>query len=155
MKTTKNAPTRERRSTTAVPPPNAASVRMPMADPIGIATVSATIARMRRSSLTASRRSRWATMPALRRSRFSKLTWVIPNDREIDVLQRRQLAHLHARLQPRAAPQLGEVADRQRAPGGHDADGAPAGGQALSLVHAVSADHQRAAAVLQVLQVGP
>ena len=102
MKTTKKAPTNESRSTTAVPPPNAASARTPDPAPMGIASVSPTIARMRRSSLTASRRSRAATSAALRRSNFGQITMVVHN-REVDVLQRRHLAHLLAHLQTGAA----------------------------------------------------
>ncbi len=61
MKTTKNAPTSDSRFTTAVPPPKAARALTPDPDPIGMASVSVTMARTRRSSLTASRRSRLAT----------------------------------------------------------------------------------------------
>src|SRR5689334_22752661 len=105
MKTTKNAPTRDSRFTTAVPPPNAASARTPDPEPIGMASVSAAMARMRRSSLTASFRSRAATSVALRRSSLGQLMFVrhllgtLSDDREVDVLQGRQLAHLLPRLQ--------------------------------------------------------
>ena len=61
MKTTKNAPTTESRLTTEVPPPYSASPLTPIAQASGIAMVSPTMARMRRSSLIASRRSRAAT----------------------------------------------------------------------------------------------
>src|SRR2546427_11640962 len=121
MKTTKKAPTTARRSTTAVPPPKYARDLMPIALPSGIAMVSATIARISRSSLVASRRSRRATRSALRRSRFSQLM-VVPYDREVDVLQRRQLPELPPRFEARPPAELGHVADRQGAPGGHDAD---------------------------------
>src|SRR5258708_33106012 len=94
---------------------------MPMALPIGMARVSVTMARTRRSSLTASRRSRIATRAALRRSRFGQLM-VVAHDGEVDVLQRRQVAHLFARRQTRCAAQLGEIADRQCATRGHDPD---------------------------------
>src|SRR5579859_1751840 len=154
MNTTKKAPTSERRLTTAVPPPKYARPRMPMALPIGIATVSATMARTRRSSLTASRRSRLATSAALRRSRLGQLmvARLVAHDREVDVLQGRQLAHLLARGQSRRAAQLGQVADREGAPGRHDPDLLTEG---FRLLHAVSADHQRAALGLEVLQVSP
>src|SRR5579859_5694858 len=108
MNTTKKAPTRERRLTTAVPPPKYARPRMPMALPIGIATVSATMARTRRSSLTASRRSRLATRAALRRSRLGQLI-VVAHDREVYVLQCREVPHLFARRETRRAAQLGQV----------------------------------------------
>src|SRR5882672_10074326 len=121
MKTTKKAPTSESRFTTTVPPPNAARARTPDAAPIGIASVRPTIARMRRSSLTASRRSRVATSAALRRSNFGQITMVVHN-REVYVLQRRELAHLLAHLQAGAATQLPQAADRQRASAGHDSD---------------------------------
>ncbi len=94
MNTTKNAPTTESRLTTAVPPPYSASPRTPIAAATGIATASPTMAMMRRISLIASRRSRAATSWALRRSRFSQLIVVIAHYREVDVLQRRELAHL-------------------------------------------------------------
>src|SRR2546430_546744 len=156
MKTTKNAPTRESRSTTAVPPPKAASARTPDAEAIGIASVSPTIATMRRSSLTASRRSRLATRAALRRSSSGQLTPVVSpfvvDDGEVDVLEGRELAHLLVRLKSRMAAQLDHVANRQRATAGHDPYVA---GKLLRLVHAVRADDERAAALLQVLEVDP
>ena len=102
MKTTKNAPTRDSRFTTAVPPPNSAMARTPDPTPIGIASVSPTIAMISRSSLTASRRSRRATRATLRCSSFGQLTAIasmVADDREIDVLQRRQLADLLADLE--------------------------------------------------------
>src|SRR5256885_7999177 len=151
MKTTKKAPTNESRSTTAVPPPNAASAWTPDPAPMGIASVSPTIARMRRSSLTASRRSRPATSAALRRSNFGQITLVVHN-REVDVLQRRQLAHLLTHLQTGAAAKLDQVADRKRPTGGHDSD-VPS--QVLCLFHAVRADDERAALPLQILEIDP
>src|SRR5256886_8000137 len=151
MKTTKKAPTSESRFTTAVPPPNAASAWTPDPAPMGIASVSPTIARMRRSSLTASRRSRPATSAALRRSNFGQITLVFHN-REVDVLQRRQLAHLLTHLQTGAAAKLDQVADRQRPAGGHASD-VPS--QVLCLVHAVPADDERAALPLQILEIDP
>src|ERR1700693_3129083 len=151
MKTTKKAPTSERRLTTAVPPPKYARPRIPMALPIGIARVNATMARTRRSSLTASRRSRLATRAALRRSSVGQLM-VVAHNREVDVLQRREVAQLFARRQARRAPQLCDVADCQSAARGHDPDLLA---QALSLLHAVRADHKGAALGLQVLQVCP
>src|SRR6266576_4376913 len=106
MNATKNAPTSESRLTTAVPPPNAASARTPEPDAIGIARVRATIAAIRRSSLTASRRSRHPTIAALRRSSRGQITAllqslghsrrhlvVVVDDREVDVLQRRELTN--------------------------------------------------------------
>src|SRR2546428_2914122 len=78
---------------------------MPPAQAIGIPSLSVTLARMRRIPLGASRNSRratssaremWREMPAaasLRRSRFSQLM-VVPPDREVDVLQGRQLTKL-------------------------------------------------------------
>src|SRR5438034_6839726 len=112
MKTTKNAPTSESRLTTAVPPPNAASARTPEPDAIGIARVSATIAAIRRSSLTASRRSRRPTIAALRRSSRGQIMalldslgqsngHMVVDYGEVDVLQRRELTDLLARLQAR------------------------------------------------------
>src|SRR5438445_166485 len=151
MKTTKNAPTTASRLTTAVPPPKYARARMPIALAIGIATVSATMARMRRSSLVASRKSRRATSAALCRSRFSKLM-VVAHYREVDVLQRRQLAKLSARLETGAAAELGHVADRQRATRRHDSNLLP---QDLGLLHAVRAYDERAPVLLQALQVIP
>src|SRR5690349_13851527 len=151
MKTTKNAPTRERRFTTAVPPPKAASARTPEAEPMGMASVRPTMATIRRSSLTASRRSRTATSAALRRSSFGQLM-VVAHDREVDVLQGRQLADFLPRLQAGTTAQLDHAADRERAPGGHDADFAC---QMLRLLHAVRADHKSAAFRLQVFQVIP
>jgi len=47
---------------------------------------------------------------------------VVPDDGEIDVLQRWQLAHFLARLQARSAAELDHVADRERSSGGHDSD---------------------------------
>src|SRR5712692_4271057 len=151
MKTTKNAPTTASRLTTAVPPPKYARARMPIALAIGIATVSATIARMRRSSLVASRKSRRATSAALCRSRLGQLM-VVAHDREVDVLQRRQLAKLSARLETGAAAELGHVADRQRATRRHDSD---LFSQDLGLFHAVRAYDERASVLLQALQVIP
>src|SRR5216683_2972936 len=154
MKTTKNAPTSDSRFTTAVPPPNAASARTPEPEASGIASVSATMAAISRSSLVASRRSRFATSAALRRSSLGQLmvAQVVADNREIDVLEGRKLEHLLARLQARAAAQLDHAADGERAPGGHDPNVA---GQGLGLVHAVGADDERAAFLLQVLQVRP
>src|SRR5438445_52195 len=151
MKTTKKAPTNESRSTTAVPPPNAASARTPDPAPMGIASVSPTIARMSRSSLTASRRSRAATSAALRRSNFGQITMVVHN-REVDVLQRRQLAHLLAHLQTGASAQLDQVAYRKRAAGGHDPD---VSSKVLGLFHAVGADDERTAFPLQIVEIDP
>src|SRR5438876_524285 len=151
MKTTKKAPTSDNRLTTAVPPPNAASARTPDPAPMGIASVSPTIARMRRSSLTASRRSRAATSAALRGSNFGQITMVVHN-REVDVLQRRQLAHLLAHLQTGASAQLDQVAYRKRAAGGHDPD---VSSKVLGLFHAVGADDERAAFPLQILEIDP
>src|SRR5260370_7335970 len=91
---------------------------MPIALAMGIATVSATMARIKRSSLVASRKSRRATNSALCRLRFSKLM-VVAHDREVDVLQRRQLAKLATHFESRTTAELGPVADRERAPGGH------------------------------------
>src|SRR5713226_9767193 len=124
---------------------------MPIALAIGIATVSATIARMRRSSLVASRKSRRATISTLCRSRLGQLM-VVLHDREVDVLQRRHLAKLSARLETGAAAELGHVADRQRATRRHDSD---LFSQDLGLFHAVRADDERAAVLLQALQVLP
>src|SRR5205823_809159 len=159
MKTTKKAPTSDSLLTTAVPPPNAASARIPEPEASGIARVSATMAAIRRSSLTASRRSRLATSAALRRSSFGQLTLIDPlavprvsDDREIDVLQRRELAYLLARLEAGATAELDHASDRQSAAGGHDSDVAC---QLLGLVHAVGADHQRATFLLQVFEVDP
>src|SRR5260370_30064233 len=118
---------------------------------MGIATVSATIARIKRSSLVASRKSRRATNSALCRSRFSKLM-VVAHDREVDVLQRRQLAKLATHLESRATAELGQVADRERATRGHDSDLLS---EDFGLFHVVSADDERAAVLLQVLQVVP
>src|SRR5260370_42587097 len=92
---------------------------MPIALAMGIATVSATIARIKRSSLVASRKSRRATSAALCRSGLGQLMGVA-HDREVDVLQRRQLAKLSARLETPAAAELGHVAHRQRASRRHD-----------------------------------
>src|SRR6266581_2519916 len=136
MKTTKNAPTSDSRLTTAVPPPKAASARTPEAEAIGIASVSATIATMRRSSLTASLRSRLATRAALRRSNFGQITMVV-HYREVDVLQRREIAYLLPHLQSRAAAPLDHVAYGERFATGHDSDVAC---QMLRLFHAVRAD---------------
>src|SRR5947207_10444500 len=130
MKTTKKAPTSESRLTTAVPPPKAASARTPEPVAIGIASVSATIAAIRRSSLTASRRSRRPTIAALRRSSRGQITRrlrshghvVVVDDRQVDVLQRRELTELLARRQARLPAQLGQVAHRQREAAGHDPD---------------------------------
>src|SRR5438105_4748290 len=162
MKTTKNAPTTESRLTTAVPPPYRARPRTPIAHATGIATLSPTMAMMRRSSVTASRRSRAATSPALRRSRFSQLTLmvarVLGDDGEIDVLQRRQITQLATHLQSGPDPQRSQVPDGQRAAGGHDADRRVPivrCAEVLGLVHVVSADHERAAVRLQVFEVGP
>src|SRR6266567_400136 len=162
MKTTKNAPTTESRLTTAVPPPYSARPLTPIALATGIAMVNPTMARMRRSSLTASRRSRAATSPALRRSRSSQLMLVVArvagNDREVDVLQSRQLAHLAPHLQPRPNAQGRHVPDGERAAGGHDADRSVAivrCAEVLGLVHVVRADHERAAVCLQVFEIGP
>src|SRR5579859_1116981 len=148
MKTTKNAPTTERRLTTAVPPPYRARPLTPIAHATGMAIVSPTIAKMRRSSLIASRRSRAAISCALRRSRFSQLMLVVARvlgeDREVDVLQRRQVAHLAPHLQPGPNAQRREVADGEGAAGGHDADGSVAVvrcAEMLCLVHVVRADH--------------
>src|SRR6266852_3498101 len=139
---------------------------MPIALPIGIATVSATIARTRRSSLVASRRSRRATSSTLCRSRLSQLM-VVPHDCQVDVLQRRQLAKLSAGLEARTAPELGQVADRQRTSRGHDPDLAclargpreiarfRGACENLGLFHAVGADDERAAFLLQALQIVP
>src|SRR6266576_547955 len=102
MNATKNAPTSESRLTTAVPPPNAASARTPEPDAIGIARVSATIAAIRRSSLTASRGS-------------SRGHVVVVDDRKVDVLQRRELTDFLTRLQARLPAQLDQVSHRQRA----------------------------------------
>src|ERR1700680_3357016 len=118
---------------------------MPAALPIGMATVSATMATIRRSSLTASRRSRLATRAALRRSSLGQLM-VVLDDGEVDVLQGRQLAQLAPRRQARTAAQLGQVADGERATGGHDADLSRAAlDEVLGLFHAVRADDERAA----------
>src|SRR5258706_10124419 len=116
-----------------------------MALAMGIASVSVTMARIRRSSLVASRRSREATSRAfakstLRRDGFGNL-WPVTNNREVDVLQGRQLTHLAADLQARLAAQLSEVADGKCAPGRHDADRSR---QHLGLFHRMRADHQRA-----------
>src|SRR5713101_5087015 len=148
---------------------------MPIALAMGIATVSATIARIKRSSLVASRKSRRATNPAremwrempaqslepnlragpptpsLCRSRFSKLM-VGAHDREVDVLQRRQLAKLATHLESRATADLGHVADRERATRGHDSDLLS---EDFGLFHVVCADDERVAVLLQVLQVVP
>src|SRR5712691_6818825 len=154
MKTTKNAPTSDSRFTTAVPPPNAASARTPEPEASGIASVSATMAAISRSSLVASRRSRFATSAALRRSSFGQLmvAYVVADDREIDVLQGWKLDHLLARLQARATAQFDHAADGECAPGGHDPYFA---GQCFGFVHAVGADHERAAFLLEVLEVRP
>src|SRR5581483_10670045 len=93
---------------------------------------------MRRSSLTASRRSRTATSRALRRSSLGKLM-VVSHDREVDVLQGRQLADLLPRFETGSPAQLGKVAHRERPAGGHDAD---VPGELLRLLHAVRADDQ-------------
>src|SRR6266851_3453393 len=124
---------------------------MPIALAIGIATVSATIARIKRSSLVASRKSRRATNSALCRSSFSELM-VVAHDREVDVLQRRQLAKLTTHLESRATAELGHVADRERATRGHDSDLLS---EDFGLFHVVRADDERAAILLQVLQVVP
>src|SRR5260370_23514492 len=92
---------------------------MPIALARGIATVSATIARIKRSSLVASPKSRRATSAALRRSRFSKLM-VPAHDREVDVLQRRQLPKRATHLESRATAELRQVAGRRRATTGHE-----------------------------------
>src|SRR5690348_12592001 len=158
MKTTKNAPTTESRLTTAVPPPYNASPLTPIAHATGMATARPTIATMRRSSLIASRRSRAATSPALCRSRLSKLIVVVAHYREVDVLQGRELAHLVSHRQSGSNTQRRHVSDRQRAPGGHDADRGVAVvrcAEVLGLVHVVRADHERAAVCLQIFEVGP
>src|SRR6266550_2814393 len=109
------------------------------------------MAASKRSSLIASRRSRFATNAALRRSRLGQLM-VIPHDREVDVLQCRQLAHLHARFQSGTPAQVAKLTDVERQPARHDADLA---GKALGLFHAVSADHQRAAFLLESFEIDP
>src|ERR1700751_2824877 len=143
MKTTKNAPTTASRSTPAGPPPKMASPRTPMPQPMGMAMVSATIAKMSRSSLTASCRSLCATSAALRRSRLGQLIVVVAHYREVDVLQGRQLAHLAAHLEARALAQLGDVPHSKRPAGRHDADRRLAvitDAEVLGLVHVVCAD---------------
>src|SRR5260370_32234983 len=94
---------------------------MPIALAMGIATVSATMARIKRSSLVASRKSRRATNSALCRLRFSKLM-VVAHDREVDVLQRRQLAKLATHFESRTTAERGQVADRAPATGRHHCD---------------------------------
>src|SRR5712691_11639480 len=89
--------------------------------------------------------------PSLCRSRFSQLM-VVAHDREVDVLQRRQLAKLSARLETGTPPELGHVAQSQRATRGHDPD---LFAEDLSLFHAVRADDERATVLLQALQVLP
>src|SRR5205085_10309353 len=115
-----------------------------------------TRATIRRSSLIASRRSRPATSAALRRSSFGQLTWVfaslVSDNREVDVLERRQLTHFLTGLQSGVAPKLDDVADRQGPSAGHDADVA---GKLFRLLHAVRADDERAAVLLQVFEVVP
>src|SRR5260370_7314234 len=118
---------------------------------MGIATVSATIARIKRSSLVVSRKSRRANNSALCRLRFSKLM-VVAHDREVDVLQRRQLAKLATHFESRTTAELGQVADRERATGGHDSDLLS---KDFGLFHVVCADDERAAVLLQLFQAFP
>src|SRR5690348_5090721 len=154
MKTTKKAPTSESRLTTAVPPPNAASARTPVPEASGIASVSPIIAAISLSSLVASRRSRFATRAALRRSSLGQLTAlrVVAHYREVDVLKSRQLDDLLTGLEAGATAPVDDASRGQRATARHDADAA---GQGLGLVHAVGADDEGAAVLLQVLQVVP
>src|SRR5712692_2887599 len=109
----------------------------------------------------------WASppTPSLRRSRLGQLT-VTSHDREVDILQGRQLADLAPRLEARAAAQLRDVADGERTPCRHDPDLTRSRGpreiarfrgayEVLRLFHAVRADDERAASSLQVFEVGP
>src|SRR6266850_8021905 len=89
--------------------------------------------------------------PSLRRSRLGQLI-VVPDDREVDVLQRRHLPHLDLRLQAGAPAELRELTDVEREPAGHDAD---LPGEVLRLLHAVRADHQRAAILLETFEIDP
>src|SRR5207249_2609504 len=105
-----------------------------MALPIGIATVNATMARMRRSSLTASRRSRCATRTALRRPRLGQLTLMlvpmVAHDGQVYVLQARpvqcgadQRDLLPHALGVAAQPAIGRVAELEELEQGLDPPG--------------------------------
>src|SRR5258706_9414011 len=77
---------------------------------------------------------------------------VVTQDREVDVMQCWQLAQLDARLQAGAPAQVAKLTDLERQPVRHDSDLA---GKALSLFHAVRADHQRAALLLESFEIDP
>src|SRR2546422_9877734 len=92
-----------------------------------------------------------APTPCLCRPSLDQLM-VVPHDCEIDVLQGRHLTQLSPNLQPGTPAQLLYVTHCQRTAGGHDPDVA---GERFRLLHAVGADHQPTAVVLQALQVSP
>src|SRR5919204_5685377 len=108
---------------------------MPNAHTIGITSVRPPMAIAKRRSPAASRRSRKPTSAVL--CRFSLIIQFAPDDRQVDLLQRRQLPHLLAQLQARAAAQVTKVAVGEELAAGHDPD-APR--ERFRLLHRMGAD---------------